>query len=151
MFNVPIFSYNTKDQLNYPRKVYFIDNGFINRLSTRFSKNIGRLYENTSFINLSRKDNEIFYWKKNNEEVDFVVKRGLNIEEIIQVCYDIKEIETRKREIRSLIKAGDDLRCNNLAIITGDEEALSKERWFGKEKMIQFKKLWKWLIDKPKI
>lgn len=43
---LPIFSYKIKDVLQYSKKVYNIDNGFINALTLRFSDNIGRLYEN---------------------------------------------------------------------------------------------------------
>ncbi len=32
--SLSIFSYKIKDQLQYPRKVYFIDNGFINALTS---------------------------------------------------------------------------------------------------------------------
>jgi predicted AAA+ superfamily ATPase len=38
--SLPIFSYKIKDHLQYPRKIYFIDNGFISSLSTRHSKDI---------------------------------------------------------------------------------------------------------------
>ncbi|MDI6859485.1 MAG: DUF4143 domain-containing protein, partial [Methanocellales archaeon] len=76
--SLPIFSPKVKDQLQYARKVYFIDNGFINALSTRFSKNIGRVYENIVAIELlrrySKKDVELYYWKdRRGKEVDFVV------------------------------------------------------------------------------
>src|SRR3989344_5782365 len=32
-FSLPIFSYKIKDQMQYPKKVYFIDNAFINSIS----------------------------------------------------------------------------------------------------------------------
>jgi predicted AAA+ superfamily ATPase len=48
------------------------------------------------------------------EEVDFVVKQGNRISELIQVCTDATGSLTRHREVRALIKAGNELNCKNL-------------------------------------
>ncbi|MEM4215217.1 MAG: ATP-binding protein [Candidatus Pacearchaeota archaeon] len=147
MFSLPIFSFKIKDQIQYPKKVYFIDNVFINSLSTKFSKNIGRLYENIVATNLLKKFQEdIFYWKSQQEEVDFVVKQGLKVKQLIQVCYDIEDRETRKREIRALLKASKELKCKNLLVITEDYETERQESWFGIKRKIKFLPLWKWLL-----
>jgi len=145
--SLPIFSYKIKDRLQYPRKVYFIDNGFINALSTKFSKNFGRLYENMVFVHLKRmlsSESEIFYWRdKTGKEVDFVVKEGTMIKQLIQVCYDLDDISTRKREIKALLSASKELKCNNLMIIS--QELETEERI--KDKKIKFIPLWKWLLE----
>jgi len=149
--SLPIFSYKIKDRLQYPRKVYFIDNGFINALSTKFSKNFGRLYENIVFVHLKRmlsSEGEIFYWKdKTGKEVDFVVKEGMSIKQLIQVCYDLDDISTRKREIKALLSASKELKCNDLMIISQELETEEKI----KDKKIKFIPLWKWLLDKKMI
>lgn len=149
-FSLPIFSFNIKDQMQYPRKIYFIDNVFINSLSTKFSKNVGRLYENIIAITLLRKyfDNEIFYWKNpQQEEVDFVVKEGLKVKQLIQVCCDLEDIKTKERETRALIKASKELKCKNLFVITEDYEANEEISWFGIKRKIKFIPLWKWLLS----
>ncbi|MEW6685698.1 MAG: ATP-binding protein [Candidatus Edwardsbacteria bacterium] len=148
MFSVPIFSYKIKNQLQYPRKVYFIDTGFINRISTKFSNDYGRLYENIVAITLLRdtQDKEIYHWKQNNEEVDFVVKQDIKVKQLIQVCYDITDVETKKRETRALIRASQELKCKNLLVITEDYEADTKISWFGTSRKIRFIPLWKWLL-----
>lgn len=69
MISLPIFSYTIKDQMQYARKVYFVDNVFINTISTKFSENYGRLYENVVAVELCRKKAknplmEFYYWKK---------------------------------------------------------------------------------------
>src|SRR3989344_3743484 len=48
-FDTLIFSYKIKDQFQNPKKVYCIDNGIINCIGLRFSKNLGKVYENTVF------------------------------------------------------------------------------------------------------
>ena len=145
--SVPIFSYKIKDQLQYPRKIYFIDNGFINALSTKFSKNSGRLYENFVFGELKRRatiDTQIFYWQnKKREEVDFVIKKGTRIKKLIQVSYDLSDLETKQREIKGLIKASNELRCNDLIIINQDIESEEK---IGNKK-IKFIPIYKFLTE----
>ena len=149
IISVPIFSYKVKNQLQYPRKLYFIDNIFIKAISTRFSKNYGRLYENLVAIELLRRCAknpliEFYYWKNSrHEEVDFVVKNDEKIEQLIQVCYDISDQDTKKRELRVLVKASKELRCNNLLIITEDYDAYEQ----FKDKRIRFTPLWKWMLS----
>jgi predicted AAA+ superfamily ATPase len=147
MFSVPIFSYSVKDQMQYARKNYFIDTVFISKLSHKFSKNYGRLYENTVALELKRRGQEFYYWENSKQhEVDFAVKKDNKIKQLIQVCYDTADLTARKREIRSLIAASKDLKCDNLLIITNDYEAQKEEEWFGTKRKIKFIPLWKWLL-----
>lgn len=146
-FSLPIFSYKIKKQIQYPRKIYFIDNAFINSISTKFSNNFGRLYENLVAIELKRREKECYYWKNaEKEEVDFVIKEGIKVKQLIQVCYNLSDADTKKREIKSLLKASKDLKCNNLFIINQDKEAEEKHEWFGINRKIKFIPLWKFLL-----
>ena len=109
------------------------------------SKDKGKKMENVVFLELKRRKNiltEIFYWKNLNHEVDFVVKQGPKIKQLIQVCHNIEDYDTRKRELRALLKASRELKCKELLIITYDYEA--EERI--KSKKIKFIPLWKWLL-----
>jgi uncharacterized protein len=65
----------------------------------------------------------------------------------MQVCFDISDLETKNREIRALIKAGKELKCNNLLIITEDTEKEEKAEWFGDKATITYVPLWKWLLE----
>ena len=148
LYALPLFSFKIKDQLQYPRKIYFADNGFITALSSKFSKNLGRLYENLIFLELNRRlaispKQEIFYWRnQQKEEVDFVVKDSLKVRQLIQACYDITDYDTKKRELKALLKASKELKCNNLLVITEDKEGWEKVE--GKK--INYSPLWKWLV-----
>ncbi|MEK6952666.1 MAG: ATP-binding protein [Nanoarchaeota archaeon] len=148
-FDNTIFSYKVKDQLQYPRKIYCIDNGFVNYFGFKFSEDAGRLMENSVAIQLYRISQQypktkIFYFKTPlGEEVDFVVKDGLKIKQLIQVCYDMEDDDTKEREINALIKASKELKCNNLLVITNDkrgEETINKRK-------IKFVPLWRWLLE----
>jgi predicted AAA+ superfamily ATPase len=109
-----IYSPVVINQLQYPRKVYFIDTGFMTALSTKFSKNMGRLFENLVFHKLSRNNEMMYYYKDDKgNEVDFVLLEDGKTTALYQVCFDLTDEETRNREIRSLIKAGATLNCSN--------------------------------------
>ena len=135
-----------------PKKVYAIDTGLVNILSGRISANIGKLYENIVAIELKRRQSldqgmEIYYYKgAQNYEVDFMVKHDLAVTRLIQVSYTVAEVETKEREIRALLHAAKDLRCNDLLIITGDYEAEEEVEWFGMKGRVVFLPLFKWLL-----
>ena len=78
------------------------------------------------------------------EEVDFVVKQGYRISELIQVCADVPGSPARQTEIRPLIKAGNELNCKNLIVLTENEERADTAEWFGIQGTIRFLPLGKW-------
>lgn len=142
------FTFKLKQQFLAPKKVYCVDTGLINTIGFRFSENIGRLMENTIAIELQRRKFlntllETYYWKDYQQrEVDFVVKQGTKVEQLIQVTYATDKEEIEDREIEALIKASSELNCTNLLVISWDYEAEEKIRG----KMIKFTPLWKWLL-----
>jgi len=150
-FSLPIFSYKVKDQMQYAKKIYFIDNAFINSISTKFLNNFGRLYENIVAVELKRRKKECYYWKNmEKEEIDFVIKNDAKINQLIQVCYDITDPDTKKREIKALLKASKALKCNNLLVINQDYSGEENLEWFGIKRKIKFIPLWKWLLGTVK-
>lgn len=109
------------------QKIYIIDNGFVQARSFELSPNYGRLLENLVFIELLRRNYklelDLFYYRtRNDREIDFLLRKGHQIEQLIQVCYDITNSKTLKRELNALIEAGSELKCNNLLLITWDKE-----------------------------
>jgi len=69
---------------------------------------------------------------------------------LIQVCADLKDERTRSREIRAILKASRELRCNNLLILSEQEEKTEEVEWFGMRGTIRYVPLWKWL-ERPDI
>lgn len=148
IFFVTKFSFSVKDQEKSPKKVYVIDQGLSNSFGFKFSENFGKLMENCVAIELRRKKGlnpnfEFYYWKDySQKEVDFVIKEGLDIKQLIQVTYASSKDEINKREIKALLKASKELKCNNLVVVTWDHE---NEETVNKKK-IKFIPLWKWLL-----
>ena len=150
LFPLEIFSYKIKDRMQYPKKIYCVDTGIINRFAAKFSENLGRLTENVAYLELRRRfeapRHEIFYWKDHQQrEVDFVIKEGLRVKQLLQVCWDPTDEKTKKREIGGLVKAMEEFKLNKGLVLTGDHEGEETV----KKKRIVYKPLWKWLLEKP--
>jgi len=147
LFELAKYDYSIKKQETYSKKIYCIDTGLVNKISFSFSENIGRLYENIVFIELLRREKEVYYWKDTtNKEVDFITLNKQKVDELIQVCYDLSNIQTKEREISSLIVAMDYFKLNKGTIITSDLEKVEKKD----KKEIKYVPLWKWLLEKHK-
>ncbi|WP_302029683.1 ATP-binding protein, partial [Bacteroides caecimuris] len=127
-FYLPRFNNKLKLMKKAPRKVYVVDNGFVQSTAFNLSENLGRLFENQVFVELLRRGyepgNTLFYYRtRNDKEIDFVTRRGTKVEQLIQVCYDMTSEKTRKRELDALVEAAEELHCDNLIVITNDQEA----------------------------
>lgn len=144
LFSLKHYDYSVKKQINKPKKLYCIDTGMVNAVSFRFSENIGQLYENLVFLQLLRSNCEIYYWQdEKGLEVDFVIKQGLKVNRMIQVCSDISDAQTRNREIKGLVSGLVYFDMPEGIIITSDlfaEETVE-------EKQIKFVPLWYWLLE----
>lgn len=126
-YYLPRFNNKLKLMKKAASKVYVIDNGFVAAKAFNLSENLGRLLENEVFVELLRQgyqvETSLFYYRsRNDREVDFVTRQGTHINQLIQVCYDMTSPKTEKREISSLIECAGELKCNNLLIITNNEE-----------------------------
>lgn len=148
IFLIEKFSFKAKMKITAPRKVYPIDTGLIHTFPGRGTKDIGRLYENIVAIELLRKravlpDLGIYYWQDySGKEVDFVLKRGMSVSQLIQVCFGLENYDTKMREYKSLVKASDELKCDDLLIITSEKKGTEAI----KDKKIKVIPLWEWLL-----
>lgn len=109
------------------QKVYVVDNGLVASSAFNVSENLGRLLENQVFVELLRRgydpEKSLFYYRsRNDREVDFVLRKGHQVEQLIQVCYDLSSPKTRKRELDALTECASELNCQNLLIITRSHE-----------------------------
>lgn len=82
LHEVTFFSYSAKikhDVTKLP-KLYSLDNGLINIVSVKYSKNLGQMFENIVLIKLLETYDEITYWSETKSEVDFIVdKKAINV------------------------------------------------------------------------
>ena len=129
-FYLPRFNNKLKLMNKAPKKVYVVDNGFVQSTSFNLSENLGRLLENQVFVELLRRGyipgQTLFYYRtRNDKEIDFVTRKGAKVEQLIQVCYDMTSEKTRKRELDALTEAAEELHCDNLLVITNNQEEIT--------------------------
>ncbi|MCD4810977.1 MAG: ATP-binding protein, partial [Methanosarcinales archaeon] len=142
VFPLKRFSYSYKNIESSISKIYLVDNGL---LSLQGIQDYGRLIENIVFIELKRRSKgDLFYYKSTSgREIDFIIKEGKKVSELIQVCYTLDNFVTKEREVKALLQGSEELRCDNLLIITWDYEAV--EIVSGKN--VRYVSLCKWLLD----
>lgn len=151
-FAVPAFSWKVGEQVRAPKKIYVIDNGFHAAKAFSPSPNTGRLYENLVAVHLYRQAlNGVLDFRhfksSRGHEVDFVVLRGSTPVQLIQVCLDVRDERTNQREIRALLQASVELKCDELLILTEYKEGLEDVEWFGRKGRVRYEPLQQWLAE----
>jgi len=127
-------------------KLYLIDNGFPTLYGVRDE---GFRIENLVALELLRRRYywsplmEIYYWQSRGNEVDFVVKEGGRVRELIQVTLTL-DPDVKRRELSALVAASEALGCSNLKVITLDEEGVEEQD--GKK--VKVLSLWGWLLKR---
>jgi predicted AAA+ superfamily ATPase len=143
IYELPIFSFKLKTQFKQNKKTYPVDTGIRNAVCLRFSQDTGRLAETIVFLEIRRRNFEVYYWKsRDGYEVDFVVKVGQKLTELIQVAWDVKDEATQRREERALCCAMEELEVDAGVILTEDHERTLEKNG----KTIRYMPIWKWLL-----
>ena len=92
---------------------------------------------------ISNSSKTLYYWKDYyNHEVDFVINMDEKVEQLLQVTYSSSYESIEKREIENIIRAGEELHCSDLKIITWDYEGTKTIDMVK----INFVPLWKFLL-----
>lgn len=145
----PLRQHSTKVgvRLRSSKKAYVVDNGFVTAKAVQHSPDTGKLMENLVFAELVKRgyqpSRELFYYKtRNDREVDFVLKKGYQVTQLMQVCYDLTNPDVEQREVKALLEAGKELSVSHLVILTWNEG-----REITKDNVtIHVMPLWKWLL-----
>ena len=150
VFSLLRYSPKSVQRIKSPRKVYAVDNGFISAKAIQHSPDKGKLMENLVFTELVKRgvkpNRDLFYYKtRNDREVDFIVKKGTEVTELIQVCYEAVTSDVEQREVRALLEASDELKVKKMTVLTWDEKREIKKDG----SVIQLRPLWEWLLEKP--
>lgn len=138
-FFVDLFDLSYKKRQANPKKIYLVDVSY-NGLSLK-KEEYGRLLENVVFIELKRRNYEIFYYQ-NKYECDFVLKEGTKNFSAIQVCYEFNE-QNKNREINGLIEAMKKFNLKEGIILTFEQN----DEITIEEKKIKIISLMNWLLD----
>lgn len=113
-------------------KVYAVDVAMMDQRDNAFAgDNLGHRLETIVLIHLLRmckmNDYDVYYLNNRSGECDFVVCKGNQVIQAIQVSYDISNVKTRKREINGLLVAAKETKCENLLLLTDHESETTIE------------------------
>jgi len=134
------FDYALRKQIRNYKKFYVVDNGFIEIISKKLTKDKGWLLENLVFNSLN-KAQDIFYYADKGE-CDFLLVKNKTVEQAIQVCFDLNE-GNKEREIFGLREAMEKFKLKTGLILTSNQEDEIKD----KNKVIKVMPVWKWLLE----
>lgn len=119
---VPKFGAFVKAQPIDLMKIYAVDNGFVEAVSTSFTDDLGRKLENLIYLHLRRSYKEIYYFVE-KEECDFVVFENGKIVSAVQVCYNIDD-SNEEQEYNGLLEAMRYFKIQQGTIVTMNQERL---------------------------
>ena len=135
------YEYSLAKQLGSIKKIYCIDTGLLNTVSFKFSDDFGKLLENLVFIELRRRNNQIYYFRK-NYECDFLIVRKNKVSSTIQVTQKLND-DNEKREINGLLEVMKEHKLKEGVLLTEDQE----EERIIEGKKIRIIPVWKWLLE----
>lgn len=123
------YFFKPRMRIKADRKIYAFDNGFISAKSQPVTLNDSRLLENLVFVELVRRgfrpNLDLFYYQtRAGAEVDFLLRRGSENLELIQVTQNLSSLKTRERETRALCQGAEDLKLSKLTVLTLDTEEI---------------------------
>jgi len=141
------FNYSVLNRQMSDKKVYCIDNGLLNAITFKFSKDDGKLFENMIAIWLwSNQNSDIFYFK-GKSECDFVLFDRDKPSYCIQASFNISTSTTLQREIKGLTEAMDYFGIADGVVLTAEVEQQMKVN----NKWIHIMPAYKTMIDNKMI
>ncbi len=119
-YKVNRYDIKGKQHLATQKKYYLVDLGLRHTLlGKELTADAGHLLENVIYLELLRRDYQIWIGKTAHLEVDFVVRNKEGYTKYIQVAYTVKDKKTLERELAPFNKIPD---FNERLLITMDYE-----------------------------
>jgi len=146
LFTVAVASPSAKVRQVNPRKCYPVDPGLAAAVSFRSSKDLGHLLETAVFLELRRRGKSLAYVAtRSGYEVDFLAENLQGERELVQVCADLEDPATRRRELRALEEGLEDTGCDRAALVTLREEGTVEMGG----RTVRIVPAWRWLLELP--
>lgn len=141
VYQVPTHARSERVRRVNPQKVYAVDTGLLEAMSSRMTEDRGAILENMVYLHLRRKGlAPEYYLTSDGAEVDFVILDGTRQRRLIQVCWDIRDKQTKQRELSALSSAMKELGVKQGTIVTWMDEG-------HEDRGIEIVPAWKWLLE----
>jgi predicted AAA+ superfamily ATPase len=144
LFAVEIASDSPHVRAVNPRKCYPVDVGLSRATSFRASADTGRMLETLVYLELRRRGLHASYVvTESGREVDFLVRRPDGDADLVQVCCELSDAETRARELAGLDEALREGRAKSATIVTlHDEETVAVAG-----RRVRVVPAWRWFLE----
>jgi len=146
---VGIQKFSQKSKLRaVQEKVYTMDVAMMDQRDNAFAgENLGHRLETIVAIHLHRRCRmdglDVYYLNDRSGECDFVVCKGNQVIQAIQVSYDITAEKTRRREMNGLVLAARQTKCQNLLLLTDHERGEVEASGFK----IRVQPVYEWTLE----
>ena len=146
LFKVTKFDQSFKKETSALPKYYCVDNGLRQSVLIPGRDDEGILFENAVFLQLMRNlsDGEKICYYLGSKECDFVIQTETAVKQLVQVCWDLNDVQTRSRELDGIREAASLTHCDNLTIVTRNHEE-DIEDSVG---VIHVVPAWKWFLER---
>lgn len=140
---VPLATESERQRNSNPRKVYPADTGLIQAFDASARSNVGHALETVVLVELERRGANVGYVRTpEGWEVDFLARHPESGEDLIQVCADVRNKDTRARESRALTEAAKEHRHAKRTLLVLDRDAVAGM----KDPHLQVKAAYEWLL-----
>jgi len=144
VYTVTLHSRSERVRRVNPKKVYAIDTGLANAFLHQPQTDWGRLLENFVFMELRRRDLHIDYYRTaNGLEVDFLTTERDGLRALFQVSLDMRDAQTRERELQALTTAMQETGLSKGCILTLEAE----ERVETENGLVEVMPAWQWAVQ----
>lgn len=146
LYKVTKFDQSFKKETSALPKYYCVDNGLRQSVLIPGRDDDGILFENAVYLQLLRNlpDGEKICYYLGDKECDFVIQTETAVKQLIQVCWDMKDKETRGREVEGIREAAALTHCADMTIVTRDQE----EEIDDSCGIIHIVPAWKWFLGR---
>lgn len=134
--------YSSKMHLRYgTKKIFIADNGFLQCSAYSESDTLCFKFESLICGELLKKNLEVFFYKTDTSECDFIIAENKKIKSAIQVCYELTK-QNENREINGVLEALKHFKIKHGQIITYSQERIIKKNGYS----IEIIPYWKWML-----
>lgn len=141
-YSISQYSHSVKQMIYNPDKFYVADTGIYHEVATVTHENTGRVLENLVFLELQRRDYQVYFFQGENSECDFIAKKNNRLEFVIQATAELSP-QNKEREAAGLAAALISLKVKHGLILTMEE---SGEIMVGNKK-VSILPVWQWLLN----
>jgi predicted AAA+ superfamily ATPase len=143
---VPIATESERQRNSNPRKVYPADPGLIGAFDVSGRTNAGRALETVVLNELERRRADVSYVRNaDGTEVDFLVRVPGSRPELVQVCADVSDGETLRRETHALAAAADCHPRAERSLLVPDRDAVARVAAQG----AAARPAYEWILEAP--